>query len=206
MPLTTTAMFDDLNRSENRWMRALSGFQKPMRRWILGVAQRIFQAWNPITFGLLSTGSMTFRQEAQWGAMPPQYVRITDGVTVPMWGGVPRIRPGWHHVASVIATGAKILGRHEKVFGNVSGKLRGSGKRVQRSSIVGADTGDMRRSFLSNPVFSADGRAVRLASFLKKAVEFNKRRPFAFLNTTDTRAFVDEMRAWLGDSVRTSFQ
>jgi len=206
MPLTTTAMFDDLNKSENRWLRELAGFQKPMRRWILGVAQRIFQAWNPITFGLLSTGSMTFRQEAQWGAIPPQYTRVTDGVTVPAWGGVPRIRPGWHHVASVIATGKKIFGRYTEVFGTVSGKLRGSGKRVQRGSIVGADTGDLRRSFLSNPVFSSDGRAVRLISYLKKAAAFNKRRPFAFLNTGDIRAFSDEMRAWIGDSVRTSFQ
>jgi len=206
MPLTTTAMFDDLNRSENRWMRALKGFQTPMRRWILGVAQRIFQAWNPITFGLLSTGSMTFRQEAQWGAMPPQYVRVTDGVTVPQWGGVKRIRGEVFHFASVIATGKKLYMRAAEVYGNVKGKLRGSGKRVQRGSIVGADTGDMRRSFLSNPVFSADGRAVRLVSFLKKAVAFNKRRPFAFLNSGDTRAFVDEMKGWLGDSVRTSFQ
>lgn len=205
MPLTTTASFDDLNQKSNAWLRALQGFQKPMRQWIVSVGLGIMRAWN-ITYQDLYNGSMPFRGEAQWGAIPPQYTRITDGVVVPPWGGVRRIRGEVYHSASVIATGQKIYARATEVYGNVKGRLRGSGKRVTPSSVVGADTGQMRRDFVSNPVFSSDGRAIRLVSTLKKAVYFNARRPFAFLTQIDVRNFRNRMAEWLGDTVKASFR
>lgn len=205
MPLTTSASFDDLNRKSNAWLRALTGFQKPMRQWIMGVALAIQRAWK-ITYQDLYNGSMPFRGEAQWGAVPPQYTRITDGVAVPPWGGVKRIRGEILHFASVIATGKKLYRRAEKVYGNVKGRLRASGKRITRSSVVGADTGQMRRDFVSNPVFSSDGRAIRLVSTLKRAEYFNAARPFAFLTQIDVRDFRNRMAAWLGETVKTSFR
>lgn len=75
---------------------------------------------------------VTFSQQGKrdehpaWPSFAPQYTRKTDGVTVPAWGGVPKLR-----------------GK-----GNVKGRMRPSGKRITPNSKILMDTGTLRGSFL----------------------------------------------------------
>lgn len=75
---------------------------------------------------------VTFQQQGRrdehesWKPFADQYTRKTDGVTVPAWGGV-----------------AKIRGK-----GTVKGRKRPSGKRITKSSMLLQDTGTGRQSFI----------------------------------------------------------
>jgi phage gpG-like protein len=60
-----------------------------------------------------------------WKPFSDQYTRVTDGVTVPAWGGVPKIR-----------------GK-----GLVKGRKRPSGKRITEQSKLLQDTGHLKNSF-----------------------------------------------------------
>ena len=64
-------------------------------------------------------------EHSAWPSFAPQYTRKTDGVTVPAWGGVP-----------------KLYGK-----GAVKGRKRPSGKRITPSSKILMDTGTLRGSF-----------------------------------------------------------
>lgn len=73
-------------------------------------------AWNQV-----KASGGTFRG-MRWTGMKAQYTR-KDGTVVPAWGGVPKVR-----------------GR-----GKVKGRMRPSRTRVKQTSVMMADTGDMRR-------------------------------------------------------------
>ena len=76
--------------------------------------------------------TVTFQGEGKregheaWKPFSDQYTRKTDGVTVPAWGGVP-----------------KLYGK-----GQVKGRKRPSGKRITPSSKLLQDTGTLKGSFM----------------------------------------------------------
>src|SRR3990167_8440320 len=63
-----------------------------------------------------------------WKYFSPQYTRKTDGITVPAWGGVPKIRGN----------------------GLVKGRKRPSGARVKQGDAIMQDTGNLRARALSS--------------------------------------------------------
>tara|TARA_Y100000310_G_scaffold63233_3_gene58563 strand:+ start:2827 stop:3348 length:522 start_codon:yes stop_codon:yes gene_type:complete len=80
-------------------------------------------------FGRLRKGGR--HRGVRWKGWAPQYTRKTDGVTVPAWGGVKKLR-----------------GK-----GKVLGRLRPSGTRVSASSALMQDTGTLRsRALLSRRI------------------------------------------------------
>jgi hypothetical protein len=179
MPLDHSVNFRELDQRERRWILKMKDIKKPLYNWILGVAYRIGQAWN-ITYQQLFSGSVTFRGESTWGSVRPMYTRITDGMAVPPWGGVSKLHGG----------------------GAVLGRLRRSGQRVSPSSVFGADTSELRSSFLTGIVFGYGGFSVKLTTHLMKAFHFNNRAPFAFLNHVDKREFNAEMEHFVAKNCR----
>jgi hypothetical protein len=104
------------------------------RRWWVG---KVHAAWVAVK----APGGI-FRG-VKWEGMKPQYTRKTDGVTVPAWGGVPRVAKGY---------GLKRKG------GNVKGRLRPSGQRVKQTSVMMQDTGaaGMSGDILNAPLALTD--------------------------------------------------
>lgn len=120
----------------------------PLGRFYQGYRARVLTAWNQ-----MRAGGGVFRGEFIWPKMADQYTRKTDGVTVPIYGGVKRIERGFRKAtrwASDIATlkterrGVSTGERMSRVSGNVSGKLRKSGTRWTQNSVPLADTGELR--------------------------------------------------------------
>lgn len=72
------------------------------------------------TFEALRVGG-TFRGQT-WRYFAPQYTRKTDGITVPVWGGVKKVRGG----------------------GLVKGRKRPSGQRIRQGDALIQDTGTLR--------------------------------------------------------------
>jgi len=202
MGIETRIVYDDMDSKVGLFLKDIQDASRPLRQWAVEYGRKVAEAWGRITYGALYSGSVTFRGEVTWGSVGPQYVRKTDGVAVPPWGGVPRIRGEVLHVASVIATGKKIYGRAEKAYGNVKGKLRPSGKRVTSSSVFGADTNAMRRQFTTNPTLSADRKTVTLVTNAKQSERFNERAPFGFLTSSDRDSFRKHIADWLSGAAK----
>ena len=77
-----------------------------------------------------------------WDYFAPQYTRKTDGVTVPAWGGVPKIKAGYSKYTKAGKERKKGLG---KTGGkNVLGRRRPSGARIQKGDSVMQDSGALR--------------------------------------------------------------
>lgn len=124
----------------------LSDGRIPLRRFYQWFRAACLKAWTARAEG----GDFRGRR---WRALAPQYRRKTDNVTVPAWGGVPRIREGFKKAAKWangvsgkrqrrnVSTGERM----SKVSGTVSGRLRKSGNRVQKTSIILRDTGELAR-------------------------------------------------------------
>ena len=93
-----------------------------------------------------------------WNYFAPQYTRKTDGVVVPAWGGVKKIR-----------------GK-----GTVKGRRRPSGQRVREGDAIGQDTVNLRRGALLSVRMSR--RRLLMGSNVEYADEFASRRPFAFFH------------------------
>jgi len=167
-------------------------------------------AWERMKYANLNTGSVSFRGETMWASTPDQYTRKEDGVTVPPWGGVPRIRAGFKEVARGIVfasdistrkttsrpTGKSVFGRQSRVSGAVSGRRRPSGQRVEASSTMMVDTARMRSSFLT-PRFEANG--FRLVFEIPSGEDSyarvqNALRRFAFFTTNDGESLRDRIR------------
>ena len=119
------------------------------------------------TFKALRHGG-TYRG-VSWDYFAPQYTRKTDGVTVPAWGGVP-----------------KIVGT-----GTVQGRRRPSGKnvRVAAGDSVVQDSGVLRsRAAL---VTHMGKQKLQLApQGVKYAAAQNARRPFLFFTPKDAQQLI----------------
>lgn len=138
--------------------------------------RRFDQAWKAKTIlagrSIRVTGG-SFRG-VYWRKMNDQYTRTTDNVTVPAWGGVPRIRAGWDHIGNKIrwddkgrAHRGRWIGRRMPVVtGNVQAKLRPSGNRVAETSIMSEDTGHMYQALIASEPVILNGNTLRLGGDL----------------------------------------
>lgn len=125
-----------------------------------------------------------------WQPFANQYTRVTDGVTVPAWGGVPRLRAGRsaRKVRSGFVRGAysdlqsrKLRGQ-KATGGTVRGRVRHSGKRVTKGASVMADSGRLRNAALTRQQIRIDSRRalLRMDTPLPYAAVLHSRRPFQF--------------------------
>ena len=142
----------------------------------------------------------------------PVYVRKTDGVAVPPWGGVPRLArlkqyrgtPGFR--ASELGSfsnrsrgsGSSIRREVRSTLGEktVRGRLRGSGKRLAEGDPVLRDTDELVRS-VSNAIGRNSIRDIgpvemRFGTMVPYAERQNRTRPFLFF-TEDDRATAERM-------------
>ncbi len=176
-----------------------------LRTWLVGTHRRIrdprpvFRSgWAYMdrqthrTFEMLAHGG-TFRG-VTWAGFADQYTRKTDGVPVPAWGGVRRIRAGMSTrsakgrrlrtgVAQDIRTRRFVGGK--ATTGPVRGKLRPSGKRITPNSHLMVDTGRMRKGATGNARISRK----RLLIFVPNGVGYARfqqaMRPFLFFTPAD---------------------
>ena len=109
-----------------------------------------------------------------WRYFAPQYTRKTDGVTVPAWGGVPKLRSR----------------------GNVKGRKRPSGQRVANGDAIVQDTMTLRsRAAL---VVRMGKYTARLGpQGVNYAAAQQKMRPFLFFTAKDGKEFAQVLRAYL---------
>jgi hypothetical protein len=140
--------------------------------------------------------------------LAPQYTRKTDGVTVPVWGGVPRATltaPGggqyqmlgvvtWAGSASIrkyqtkqqkkAGFGVVKVGQVVGTGRNVLGKLRPDGSRYKQSDKQMSDghsVNHLFRQFASVPgVLSDNNRVIQVVSNKDYAAKVHDRRPFAW--------------------------
>ena len=197
--MKTTITFDAtvLNRKERALMGRVKDPSQPLKEWAVEEGTDINREWGGITFARLYGGPVSFRGAEVWKKIPPQYVRKTDGVEGPPWGGVPRIRAGVKQVASDIATGRAIYGRHARVSGTVKGKKRPSGARVRPSDIVMADTNEARRQFTLTPALAANKLSIALVTNRPEARHMNRVRRFAVLNSESYARLGRKCRAFM---------
>lgn len=147
-----------------------------------------------------------FRGE-KWEYFSPQYTRKTDNVTVPAWGGVPRLRAGYsarklrggfvRGAYSRLDTGR--LAGQRKTKGPVRGRRRHSGKRVTPGSSMMADTGRLRNAALTL-VQIRRGTVLQMDTPLPYASFLQRRRPFQFFEVPQDVDVLRRMilKYWVG--------
>jgi len=111
-----------------------------------------------------------------WETFKAQYTRKADGVTVPAWGGVPKVR-----------------GR-----GAVKGRKRPSGRRVTQGASIMQDTMNLRRLALTGVTITST--RLTMGTPVNYAAAVSKHHPFAFFDVPDdvdmmVRTFVDYFNA-----------
>lgn len=110
-----------------------------------------------LTFQALRTGGVY--RGVRWSYFAPQYTRKTDGVVVPAWGGVPKIRG----------------------TGLVLGRLRPSRTRVRQGDAILDDTSTLKgRATTYVPVLNK--HELRFGTNLGYARFQARRRPFLFFD------------------------
>ena len=144
----------EARRDLDRTVREIMDASKPFRAFFSWWARLRGEAWSAVK---ASGGTFMGRR---WPAMKAQYTRRTDGVTVPAWGGVPRIRAGSRKRTIAPKRGIGWGESMTSVRGVVSGRLRPSGRRVKQTSIMMQDTGSMRNAILAAPVHVGRDRLV----------------------------------------------
>ena len=164
----------------------------PLLEWKKAYGLRTLQAPRP---NVGSSG--TFRGNV-WPKLEPQYTRKTDGVVVPVWGGVKRVRAG--RVTQVRAGGrtrrASTLSKSQKASGfgvvklgqtfdkgNVLGKLRSTGQRYkQGDEQLRSDqpTSILKDWATGKPVLSDRGKRIKLVSNHPGARRNHDLRPFSW--------------------------
>jgi len=107
-----------------------------------------------------------------WKPFAPQYTRKADGVTVPAWGGVNKVR-----------------GR-----GKVKGRKRPSGTRITRQSKLVQDTGTLRSRAAA--VIRMTRTTGELGPNLNYATKQNEKRPFLFFTKGDGRKYNQVLAAY----------
>jgi len=152
----------------------------------------------------LATGG-AFRGET-WVRMKPQYTRKTDGVEVPAWGGVRRVRRGWKKSTKGPGRGKSIGQRMKKINGTVSGRRRPSGARVKITSIMNRDTGVLMNSLsASKPMIIGKTLIIGgdLPEYAGRVLGDYGRNPVQFF-PGDDKGFQNAVTEWL-DSLAQDF-
>lgn len=142
----------------------------------------------------------------------PVYVRKTDGVAVPPWGGVPRLArlKQYRGTAGFRASELGSFSNRNRGSGSsirrevrstvreatVRGRLRGSGKRLAEGDQIERDTGRMLQS-VANAIGRESIRDVgpvemRFGTMVPYAEVQNRTRPFLFF-TEDDRTTAERM-------------
>lgn len=127
----------------------------------------------------------TFRGQT-WAPMKVQYTRRTDGVTVPAWGGVAKVRGGSR---------------------TVQGRRRPSGQRVRPTSIVNRDTGALYNALCASRPLILQRRTLIIGGDLPiyagEVLAANHRNPI-FFAPGDQARLEARVRVWL-DSLAQRF-
>ena len=118
------------------------------------------------TFKALRLGG-TYRTVA-WDYFAPQYTRKSDGVTVPAWGGVPKVRGS----------------------GVVKGRKRPSNTRVKAGASVVQDLGTLRANAANVLQITKEKLALGPPN-LSYAAAQNEMRPFLFFTPPDATELVN---------------
>lgn len=179
---------------------------KPFKRWALITGRAIEADWQKMTFSHLYSvsgfaGGKNFRGNISWRPVRPMYGRLTDGVSVPPWGGVTRIAAGFTIDASSVEKRRAIKVKATRVFGKVSGRKRPSGKRVKPNDVVGQDTRNMIKQFTRNPQLHANKRGISMVTNVKYAHHQNNLRQFNALTDGDKLRLVEELKLWFIESI-----
>ncbi|MFA4972908.1 MAG: hypothetical protein WC683_09860 [bacterium] len=158
---------------------------------------------------------------AVWHPLEPAYTRVTDGRSVPVWGGVPRLRAGRvtrartdiNAMGQVVYTSkrkGRKLGSFASVVpgqtfttGPVKGKLKSDGSRYKPSDKqLGRDSGGhVFGEWISprNIIIAAHGLVAVLTHPFAWAAKVNESRRFAWssgIEEQETREFRDRMLAY----------
>lgn len=156
-----------LRRQLQRLAETPGGLRKPFTRFA-----QYMRVVTDDTFENLRRGG-TYRG-VMWRYFAPQYTRKTDGVTVPAWGGVPRLYGS----------------------GTVLGRLRPSGARVAAGDAIMQDTMTMRsRAAL---VTRMDRYMARLGvQGVNYAPAQQAMRPFLFFTNKDANVLSGILRDYV---------
>lgn len=119
-----------------------------------------------LMFSRLGRGEGIFRGE-RWEPFRPQYTRKTDGVEVPAWGGVPKVRGE----------------------GAVQGRKRPSGTRITPSSLLMQDIGRLVGQAASVHRIIRGGQAVEISTPAEYARKQNEARTFMKFTRADKRRY-----------------
>jgi len=210
MGATITVNAAGLLKSLNLAADTIKDWTEPLVEWGTYFARATADEWADHKYRDDYRKPSSFRGSAVWPGVPPQYTRKTDGVSVPPWGGVPRIRQGYKRIGSnfvrtsptgPVTPTTKLVTRFKKVFGMVQGRLQPSGygalgsdaHRVTPGTVIGFDTGRMINEFTAfrngykAGTVSPDKRSITLSTSVKYAAEFNKRRHFDKVNAEDAK-------------------
>ena len=146
---------------DSDWIRVREKIQNDAADW-RPAGKKIHQDMIVRTDSMFSANRMggTHRGET-WAYFADQYTRKTDGVVVPAWGGVQKLR-----------------GR-----GKVKGRLRPSGSRVSFGDSVGQDIGHLRRAALISRRLTRN--ALIMGGNVEYGAAFNKHRRYAFFHLPD---------------------
>lgn len=138
-----------LDAALSRLARDSSEVERPLLQF-----DRYWKAVTALEVGKVKATGGSYRG-VSWPGMKPQYRRKTDGVVVPAWGGVPRVRRPVVSQRIRWKNGKPLAGA--KTFGGprtVQAKLRPSGQRVRQTSMMNADTRTLYNSlYASAPRF-----------------------------------------------------
>ena len=193
--------------------RDLESFPKqdnPLSKWETGYGDRgLDQASRPRPT-VAKAG--TYRGN-RWPGLAIQYKRKTDGVVVPVWGGVKRLRTG--RVTRATGTGVRVGGGPGVIHvgqtfsgGNVRGKLNSQGKEYKRSDL---QLGKARQAGLFQSWFAPTGKlspnGKRLTKTTNKphAARIAAKRPFHWGRTIarNERHHLELVAAkWLSTRIR----
>jgi hypothetical protein len=190
--------------------------KKIIARFHITLWNEVKKAWDAVRV----TGG-TFRGKV-WARIEDQYTRKLDGVTVPAWGGVPRMQAqfigsrkkiglGWHQTATAVkwmdgkpVRGRRIMEQNKNFGGNVKAKLRHGDVRVKQTDIMMRDTGNMRNDFFYAAKVKDEYR-LRLEPSegnLKYAERQNSLREFAFFTEKDAANFRAIAEVGLNEQLR----
>lgn len=186
----------DLRREMARFGVAAEDGREPLKRFYLAIKPKWILQWNAVK----AEGGM-FRG-AHWPWFANQYTRETDGVTVPAWGGVPRVARGFAKSKKWTETqrrGVSTGERMARTSGNVSGKLRPSGQRVTQASIQMRDTGELQKRLLPPRADITQDRLMLGGDAPDHYEHLRETRPVLFWTQEDQADLNKAAREWLDE-------
>lgn len=160
MPIDVADVTSALQQLEER----LEDGTQPLAAFDIEVKGEIGLEW-----GLNARAEGGYVRGQWWEGFADQYTRKTDGVTVPAWGGVPKVKLGYRVIGRRLSLGTMSdRGRGRATYrglrqttpvlevelkgyrrGTVQGRLRPSGGRVTPQSILMVDRGRLRNAVLT---------------------------------------------------------